>query len=85
MKLRVTTPDDFLGNIIGDLSARGGEISHTDSLPGAMTEVDAKVPLAKLFDYADRVRSLSQGRASSVMEPHSYEPAPDDIVRQMLG
>ncbi|OWK35922.1 elongation factor G [Fimbriiglobus ruber] len=85
MSLRVSTPDEFLGNIIGDLSSRGGMIEHTESLAGGTSEVGAKVPLEKLFDYADRVRSLSQGRAASSMEPFSYEPAPDETVRRIRG
>ena len=85
MKLAVTTPDEFLGNVTGDLSKRGGVILHTNSLPGALSEVVAKVALSKLVDYADRVRSLSQGRASGTMEPLSYEPAPPDVVRQLMG
>jgi elongation factor G len=85
MRTRVTTPDEFLGNVIGDLGSRGGQIDETASLTGGFSEVSARVPLARLFDYADRVRSLSQGRAASSMEPHSYEPAPDEVVRQMLG
>jgi elongation factor G len=43
--------------------------------------IEALAPLAKLFDYADKLRSLSQGRASSTMEPHSYRPAPDDVLK----
>ena len=85
MKLRVTTPDEFLGNVTGDLASRGGSITDVDSGPSGTSEVLAFVPLAKLFDYADRVRSLSQGRAASVMEPASYEPAPADVVRAMRG
>jgi len=85
MKLRVTTPNEFLGNVLGDLGARGGEIESSESQAGDLAEVVAKVPLAKLFDYADRVRSLSQGRAASTMEPHAYEPAPDEVRRQLLG
>ncbi|HEX4613782.1 MAG TPA: elongation factor G, partial [Urbifossiella sp.] len=63
MKVTVTTPTEFLGNVIGDLGARGGLIEDTTSNESGGSEVAAKVPLAKLFDYADRVRSLSQGRA----------------------
>ena len=85
MKLRVTTPDEFLGNVTGDLAARGGSIQDVDSGQSGTSEVLAYVPLARLFDYADRVRSLSQGRAASVMEPASYEPAPADVVRAMRG
>ena len=85
MKVRVTTPEQFLGDIIGDLSRRGGEIERSESQSGGIAEVEAKVPLRELFDYADRVRSLSQGRAASAMEPYSYEPAPDSVRQQLLG
>ena len=85
MKLRVTTPDEFLGNVIGDLSARGGQIENTSTGAGGLSEVEALVPLRKLFTYANEVRSLSQGRANAAMEPHAYEPAPDDVRRQLLG
>jgi elongation factor G len=85
MTVRVTTPNEFLGNVIGDLSARGGMIESTDPAGGDLSEITARVPLAKLFDYADRVRSLSQGRAASTMEPYRYEPAPDEVVRQLMG
>jgi elongation factor G len=85
MKVRVTTPDPFLGDVIGDLSRRGGEILRSESLVGGVSEVEAKVPLRELFDYADRVRSLSQGRAASALEPHSYAPAPESVRRELLG
>ncbi|MGL6097416.1 MAG: elongation factor G [Fimbriiglobus sp.] len=85
MRIRVTTPSEFLGNVIGDIGARGGEIDRSEMLAGDLAEVEARVPLRKLFDYEDRVRSLSQGRAASAMEPYSYEPAPDDVIRQLMG
>jgi elongation factor G len=85
MRVRVTTPSEFLGNVIGDIGARGGEIDRSEMLAGDLAEVEARVPLRKLFDYEDRVRSLSQGRAASAMEPFSYEPAPDDVIRQLMG
>ncbi len=85
MNVVVTTPNEFLGNVIGDISARGGEIERSEVLAGELAEVEAKVPLRKLFDYEDRVRSLSQGRAASAMEPFSYEPAPDEVRRELLG
>ncbi|MBX9580653.1 MAG: GTP-binding protein [Gemmataceae bacterium] len=85
MKVTVTTPTEFLGNVIGDLGARGGLIEDTTTNETGMSEVMAKVPLAKLFDYADKVRSLSQGRAAAAMEPHSYDPAPPEVLRQLLG
>ena len=85
MRVRVTTPDAFLGNITGDLSARRGRIERQETAGSGLSEVEAFVPLRQMFDYADRVRSLSQGRAASVMEPFSYEPAPDEVVRQLRG
>jgi elongation factor G len=86
MKVTVTTPKAFVGNVLGDLTARRGEIDHQELSPtGDLVEVIARVPLANLFTYANEVRSLSQGRAAMSMEPHSYEKAPDDVLRQLLG
>jgi elongation factor G len=86
MKVTVTTPQQFLGNILGDLGARRGEIDHQELSPaGDVAEVVARVPLANLFTYANEVRSLSQGRAAAGIEPHSYEPAPPEVLRQLLG
>jgi elongation factor G len=86
MKVTVTTPKAFVGNVLGDITARRGEIDHQELSPtGDVVEVIARVPLANLFTYANEVRSLSQGRAAMSMEPHSYEKAPDDVLRQLLG
>ncbi len=86
MRVTVTVPNEFVGNITGDLSSRRGVIERQEPLgSGGTFEVEAFVPLRLLFDYADRVRSLSQGRAASSMEPHSYEPAPAEVRREMLG
>jgi elongation factor G len=86
MKVTVTTPQQFLGNITGDLSRRRGQIESQDmSATGDMAEVVALVPLSELFTYANEVRSLSQGRAAMGMEPHSYEPAPESVLRQLRG
>ncbi len=86
MKVTVTTPSQFVGSILGDLTRRGGKIESQDtSATGDMAEVVAFVPLRELFTYANEVRSLSQGRAAPGMEPHSYEPAPDAVLRQLMG
>jgi elongation factor G len=86
MKVTVTTPQQFLGNIIGDLTARRGEIEAQEmSTTGAFAEVIALVPLEKLFTYANEVRSLSQGRAAAGIEPHSYRPAPPEVLRALMG
>lgn len=86
MKVTVTTPQQFLGNVIGDLTARRGEIEAQEmSATGAFAEVIALVPLEKLFTYANEVRSLSQGRAAAGIEPHSYRPAPPDVLKALMG
>ncbi len=83
MKLNVAVPDEFLGNVISDLSARRASIERSES-NGKNAEVEALVPLGRMFDYADKVASLTQGRASSSLEPHSYAPAPDDVLRSFI-
>jgi elongation factor G len=86
MKVTVTTPAMFLGSVLGDLGARRGEIDAQEMSPaGDMVNVIARVPLSQLFTYANEVRSLSQGRAAAGIEPHSYEEAPDEVLRQLRG
>jgi len=83
MALEVTVPEEYLGPITSDLNARRAEINEIHTR-GRLRVVEAIVPLRQMFDYADKVRSLSQGRASSTMEPHVYAPAPDDVLRALL-
>jgi elongation factor G len=83
MRLEVTVPDEFLGPVTSDLNARRAEINKLENRDGICT-LETIVPLSKMFDYADKVRSLSQGRASSSMEPYKYRPAPDDVMRGFL-
>jgi elongation factor G len=83
MKLEVTVPDEFLGSVTSDLTARRAEINKLENRDGVCT-VETIVPLSKMFDYADKVRSLSQGRASSSMEPYKYRPAPEEVLRALL-
>jgi elongation factor G len=81
MKLDIVTPDDYLGDFVGDLQQRRAVIVKTESR-GKMTAIEAHAPLKELFGYSSAMRSLSQGRASASMEPLKYEPAPPDVVRQ---
>jgi elongation factor G len=83
MKLEVTVPEEFLGPITSDLNARRAEIREVFTR-GKLRIVEAIAPLSKMFDYSDKVRSLSQGRASWSMEPHAYAPAPDEVLHAML-
>lgn len=84
MKVEVTTPSEFMGDIIGDLSAKRAQIIGTEER-GTATIILAMVPLAELSGYATQLRSMSQGRASYYMEPSHYEEVPNNIVTQMLS
>jgi elongation factor G len=83
MKVEVTTPSEFMGDVIGDLSAKRAQIMGTEER-GKATIVLAMVPLAELSGYSTTIRSMSQGRASYYMEPSHYEEVPKNIVEQML-
>jgi elongation factor G len=84
MHLEVTVPEEYLGPVTADLNARRAEITQMVTR-GKQGVVEALVPLARMFDYSDKVRSLTQGRAGWTMEPHSYAPAPDNTLRELLG
>ncbi len=75
MKVELTTPEDYMGELVGDLQQRRAIIAATETR-GAMTVITAHAPLKELFGYSSAVRSLSQGRAASSMEPLDYRPAP---------
>ncbi len=84
MKVEVTTPSEFMGDVIGDLSAKRAQIMGTEER-GKATIVLAMVPLAELSGYSTTIRSMSQGRASYYMEPSHYEDVPRNIVEAMLA
>jgi len=75
MKMEITTPPDYLGEIVGDLQQRRGLIERTEAR-GMVTNITALAPLKELFGYSSAIRSLSQGRAGCSMEPHGYQVAP---------
>lgn len=84
MKIEVTTPSEFMGDVIGDLSAKRAQIMGTEER-GKATIILGMVPLAELSGYATTLRSMSQGRASYYMEPSHYEEVPKNIIEQMLA
>ena len=84
MKVSVIVPDDYLGNVIGDLNSRRGQIQGQESRPGA-TQIDALVPLANMFGYATDLRSATQGRGQYTMEPHSYVEIPKSIADKIIA
>ena len=75
MKVEVVTPEDYMGDIIGDLNSRRGQVSGMDQRGNARV-VDAMVPLANMFGYVNTLRSMSQGRAQYTMQFDHYEPVP---------
>jgi elongation factor G len=83
MKVEVSTPDDFMGDVIGDLSSKRAQILGTDKR-GHLTIVNAYVPLAELSGYATKLRSLTQGRASYYMEPSHYDEVPKNIAEIII-
>jgi elongation factor G len=83
MKVEVTTPDEYQGDILGDISRRRGTVTGIEAKSG-QTIVAAQVPLAEMFGYATAIRSLSKGRASYSMEPLSFEQVPSSILTAIL-
>ena len=83
MKVEVTTPDEFIGDIIGDLSSKRAQILGSEKR-GNYTIVNALVPLAEMHGYATALRSMSQGRASYYMEADHYEPVPANITAKIV-
>ncbi len=84
MKVSVIAPDDYLGTVIGDLTARRGQILGQEARPGAQ-QVDALVPLANMFGYATDLRSATQGRGQYTMEPHSYCELPKNLRDKIVS
>jgi elongation factor G len=80
MKLDIVTPDDYVGDFVGDLQQRRANIVKTENR-GKMTAIEAHAPLKELFGYSSAMRSLSQGRAGSSIEPLKYEPAPAEVLK----
>lgn len=84
MKVEVTTPDDFMGDVIGDLNARRGQIAGMEERSGAQV-INAFVPLSSMFGYTTDLRSMSQGRAMSSMEFDHYAPLPQSLAEEFVA
>jgi elongation factor G len=82
MKVEVVTPEEFMGDVIGDLNSRRGQVQGTDSRGNAQT-VDAIVPLANMFGYVNELRSFSQGRAQYTMQFSHYEEVPQQVADEV--
>lgn len=85
MKVEVVTPEDFMGDVVGDLNRRRGIIEGMEDGPGGLKEVRAQVPLSEMFGYATDLRSQTQGRASYAMEFLKYAEAPNNIAEQVIA
>lgn len=84
MKVEVTTPDQYMGDVTGDLNRRRGMLEGMESRNGAQV-IKAKVPLSEMFGYVTQLRSLSSGRATSIMEFSHYNPAPNNIAEEVVA
>ncbi len=82
MKVEVVTPEDYLGDVIGDINSRRGQIQGTDSRGNAQT-VDAMVPLANMFGYVNQLRSFTQGRAQYSMQFSHYDEVPPNVAEEV--
>ncbi|HEY1085420.1 MAG TPA: elongation factor G [Candidatus Saccharimonadales bacterium] len=84
MKVEVTTPEEFMGDIIGDLNSRRGRIDSMEDLMGGAKLIKAFVPLVSMFGYTGDIRSMSQGRAASTMELAQYEEVPPNVAQEII-
>jgi len=84
MKVEVVTPEEFMGDVIGDLNSKRGRIERMEDRNGAKV-IDAIVPLAEMFGYTTTLRSMTQGRASNSMEFDHYEEVPRQVAEEIIG
>jgi len=84
MSVEVVVPEDFMGEVIGDLNSRRGKVLGMDTRPAAQA-IDARVPLAEMFGYATDLRSMTQGRATYTMQFSHYEPVPTNVAEGIIA
>ena len=84
MKVVVVTPDDYMGDVIGDISSRRGSIQSMEPVSGAQ-QITAFVPLAEMFGYATELRSRTQGRGQYSMEPSHFAEVPKSIQEKIIS
>ena len=85
MAVEVETPEEYMGNIMGDISSRRGMLQGMEDIPGNIKAIKAEVPLAEMFGYATTLRSLSQGRATYSMEFKHYTEAPKNVAEAVIN
>ena len=84
MKLEITTPEEFMGDVIGDINSRRGRIDEMEDLNGGAKLIKAFCPLANLFGYTGDLRGMTQGRAASSMELNGYEEVPPNVAMEII-
>ena len=84
MKTTVIVPDEYMGDVIGDVNSRRGQIQGTEARNGAM-QINAHIPLSNMFGYATSLRSKTQGRGQYVMEPSHYAEVPKNIAEKVIS
>ena len=88
MKVAVSTPDQYMGDVVGDVSSKRGvvkEMNDRGEGNAKLKEIDAEIPLASMFGYATQLRSMSQGRANYVMEFSHYAEVPNNVAQEIMG
>ena len=85
MKVQILVPEDYMGDVIQDLSARRGRVLAMDPRPGGLQAINAEVPLAQMFGYSTHLRSKSQGRGTFTMEFDRYDLMPESVEKLVLG
>jgi elongation factor G len=85
MAVEVETPEDYMGNVMGDLSGRRGIVQGMEDMAGSIKVIKAEVPLAEMFGYSTTLRSLSQGRATYTMEFKHYTEAPRNVSEAIIN
>jgi elongation factor G len=84
MKLEIITPEEYVGDVLGDVNGRRGRIRNIEAREAAQI-IQAEVPLAELFGYATQLRSLTKGRASHSMEPGHFEVVPESLQASLIN
>jgi len=84
MEVEVVTPEDYMGDVIGDLNSRRGQVEGMDQRGNAQA-IRARVPLAQMFGYVGDLRSRTQGRATYTMQFDSYQPVPESIATEIIA
>jgi elongation factor G len=85
MKVVVITPEDFMGDVIGDLNSKRGRVESMEDLNPGIKEITAFVPLGEMFGYTTNLRSMTQGRASSSMELDHYQDVPPNVAQNIIS